>query len=388
MKLAKRVERVSPSLTLAITAKAKKLRSEGVDIVSFAAGEPDFDTPSHIKGAAMAAIKEGFTKYTPASGMLELKEAVSKKLECENGLVYPPPSISISCGAKHSLYNIFQAICQEGDEVIIPSPYWLSYPEMVKLAGATPVFVQAHEENGFRVNIDDLKKALTKNTKALILNSPSNPTGSIYGDGDLKEIADLAVSKGIAVVSDEIYEKIIYDGQKHTSIASLGNKIKDISIVVNGVSKSYSMTGWRIGYIAAPSDVIVAINKIQSHSTSNPASISQKAALEAITGDQTSVKDMVKEFSIRRDLITGGLSKIKGFKVFKPQGAFYVFCNITGTKIDSLTLTNRLLDEAGVAVIPGRPFGSDSHIRLSFANSSSEIKKGLDRIGKWVKEKL
>ncbi|NQT06614.1 MAG: pyridoxal phosphate-dependent aminotransferase [Candidatus Omnitrophica bacterium] len=388
MKLAKRVERVSPSLTLAITAKAKKLRSEGVDIVSFAAGEPDFDTPSHIKGAAMAAIKEGFTKYTPASGMLELKEAVSKKLECENGLVYPPPSISISCGAKHSLYNIFQAICQEGDEVIIPSPYWLSYPEMVKLAGATPVFVQAHEENGFRVNIDDLKKALTKNTKALILNSPSNPTGSIYGDGDLKEIADLAVSKGIAVVSDEIYEKIIYDGQKHTSIASLGNKIKDISIVVNGVSKSYSMTGWRIGYIAAPSDVIVAINKIQSHSTSNPASISQKAALEAITGDQTSVKDMVKEFSIRRDLITGGLSKIKGFKVFKPQGAFYVFCNITGTKIDSLTLTNRLLDEASVAVIPGRPFGSDSHIRLSFANSSSEIKKGLDRIGKWVKEKL
>jgi len=388
MKLAKRVERVSPSLTLAITAKAKKLRSEGVDIVSFAAGEPDFDTPSHIKGAAMAAIKEGFTKYTPASGMLELKEAVSKKLECENGLVYPPPSISISCGAKHSLYNIFQAICQEGDEVIIPSPYWLSYPEMVKLAGATPVFVQAHEENGFRVNIDDLKKALTKNTKALILNSPSNPTGSIYGDGDLKEIADLAVSKGIAVVSDEIYEKIIYDGQKHTSIASLGNKIKDISIVVNGVSKSYSMTGWRIGYIAAPSDVIGAINKIQSHSTSNPASISQKAALEAITGDQTSVKDMVKEFSIRRDLITGGLSKIKGFKVFKPQGAFYVFCNITGTKIDSLTLTNRLLDEAGVAVIPGRPFGSDSHIRLSFANSSSEIKKGLDRIGKWVKEKL
>jgi len=388
MKLAKRVERVSPSLTLAITAKAKKLRSEGVDIVSFAAGEPDFDTPSHIKGAAMAAIKEGFTKYTPASGMLELKEAVSKKLECENGLVYPPPSISISCGAKHSLYNIFQAICQEGDEVIIPSPYWLSYPEMVKLAGATPVFVQAHEENGFRVNIDDLKKALTRNTKALILNSPSNPTGSIYGDGDLKEIADLAVSKGIAVVSDEIYEKIIYDGQKHTSIASLGNKIKDISIVVNGVSKSYSMTGWRIGYIAAPSDVIVAINKIQSHSTSNPASISQKAALEAITGDQTSVKDMVKEFSIRRDLITGGLSKIKGFKVFKPQGAFYVFCNITGTKIDSLTLTNRLLDEAGVAVIPGRPFGSDSHIRLSFASSSSEIKKGLDRIGKWVKEKL
>lgn len=388
MKLAKRVMSVSPSLTLAITAKAKAMKKSGVDIVSFSAGEPDFDTPGHIKSAGIEAIKSGFTKYTPASGMVELKEAIVSKLKRDNGLEYNSGNISVSCGAKHSLYNIFQAICQEGDEVIIPSPYWLSYPEMVKLAGAKPVVVKTDESTGFKMSALSLKKAITGRTKAVILNSPSNPTGAAYAKKDLEEIAEVTVPKKICVISDEIYEKLIYDGQGHTSIASLGNEIKDLTIVVNGVSKSYSMTGWRIGYIAGDKEVIGAINKIQSHSTSNPASISQKAALQAINGDQSSISTMKKEFEVRRNYLVESLNNIKGFKAIKPQGAFYVFCSIKKTGVDSVTLSNRLLDEAKVAVIPGKPFGSDEHIRLSFATSKDDIKKGTERIAKWVEAKL
>lgn len=385
--LANRVKEISPSLTLAITAKAKKMKKDGIDIVSFGAGEPDFDTPSHIKIAAITAIKEGFTKYTPASGILDLKRAISAKLKKDNGLEYAPTAISISCGAKHSLYNVFQALCQERDEVIIPSPYWLSYPEMVRLAGAKPVFVKTEQEHLFKLKLSDLKKVVTNQTKAIILNSPSNPTGSVYKKDALEEIADIAVSKRMYVISDEIYEKIIYDGARHFSIASLGKGIKKLTLVVNGVSKSYSMTGWRIGYVAGDEEIIEAINKIQSHSTSNPASISQKAALKAITGDQTSVTEMRDEFESRRDYMVKRLNTIKGFKATKPQGAFYIFCNIGDMGLDSIILSTRLLDEAKVAVIPGKPFGSDEYIRFSFATSINEITKGMDRIKKWVEER-
>lgn len=388
MNLAKRVEDISPSLTLAITAKARNLKAEGQDLVNFAAGEPDFDTPKEIKKAAVVAINEGFTKYTPASGLPELKAAIAAKFKKDNGLEYPPSSIVVSCGAKHSLYNIFQAISQEGDEVIIPSPYWLSYPEMVKLSGAKPVFIETKEGDNFKLKGADLKEALTDKTKALILNSPSNPTGAVYVKKELEEIADIAVSKGILVISDEIYENLIYDRLKHLSIASLGGKIKNITLVVNGVSKSYSMTGWRIGYAAGDEEIMGAINKIQSHSTSNPTSISQKAALRAITGNQASVSEMRKEFESRRDYMLERLNEIKDFKTVKPQGTFYAFCNIAKTEFDSVTLSNKLLDEVKIAVIPGKPFGSDKHIRFSFAINVNEIKKGMDRLEEWANQRL
>jgi aspartate aminotransferase len=384
MKLSSRVKSVNPSMTLAITAKAKKMKKEGQDVVSFGAGEPDFDTPDHIKAAAIEAINGGFTKYTPASGMSELKEAIADKLKTDNGLEYSPSSIIISCGAKHSLYNIFQSICEDGDEVIIPSPYWLSYPEMVRLAGAKPVFIKTGEKEGFKIKVEDLKKAVSKKTKAVIINSPSNPTGAIYGKRELQEIADIAVTKKFFVISDEIYEKLIYDNGKHVSIASLNEEIKKLTLLVNGISKSYSMTGWRIGYTAGDQEVVDSINKIQSHSTSNPSSISQKAALEAIKGDQSSVDPMRSEFESRRNYIIKRLNGIKGFKPVNPQGAFYVFCNISETGLDSLALSNKLLDEIKVAVIPGKPFGSDEHIRLSFAIGKDEIKEGADRIERWA----
>jgi len=387
MKLADRVGGLSPSLTLAITAKVKKMRKEGIDVVSFGAGEPDYDTPEHIKKAAIEAIECGFTKYTPASGMPELREAIAAKLKRENALEYDASSIVVSCGAKHTLYSIFQVIAQADDEVIIPAPYWLSYPEMVKMSGAKPVIVDADESNGFKMDPEALKKAITKRAKAIIINSPSNPTGAAYTTDELARIADVAVSSKALVISDEIYEKLLYDGLKHTSIASLGKEIKDLSLVVNGVSKSYSMTGWRIGYVAGPVEIIKAMSMAQSHSTSNPASISQKAALEAISGDQSSVEEMRAAFEGRRDYLLERLSAIKGFVPIKPEGAFYVFCNISGTGLDSVTLANQLLDEAKVAVVPGKPFGSDMHIRFSFAISKDEIKEGMDRVAKWAAQR-
>lgn len=386
MKTSKRLKEVKESPTLAITAKAKEMRQKGEDVVSFGAGEPDFDTPPHIKSAAIKALEGGFTKYTPSSGILELKKAVCEKFQRENNLAYEPAQIIVSCGAKHSLYNIFQVICDEGDEVIIPSPYWVSYVEMVRLAGGVPVILRSEQKDGFKVKKDQLKKAITDKTVAFVLNSPSNPTGSVYYKSELESMADVLIDKKIAVISDEIYEKLIYSAERHVSFASLGREAYDLTFVVNGVSKTYSMTGWRIGYLAAPNkELSSAIGRLQDHSTSNPVSFAQKAALEAINGDQGCVESMVSEFRKRRDFMVQRINEMKGISCIKPEGAFYVFCDISKTGMDSLEFAKRLLSEAKVAVIPGEPFGWDTHIRLSFATGIEEIKKGLDRIAEWVK---
>ncbi len=400
MSLSKRATLISPSATLAITAKAKAMKAEGIDVIGFAAGEPDFDTPEHIKEEAKRAMDEGFTKYTPASGIPQLKEAICKKFKEDNGLDYQPSQIIVSCGAKHSLYNAIQVICEEGDEAILPSPYWVSYPEQVKLSGASPVIVETEEENGFKLTAELFSKSITRRTKLLILNSPGNPTGAVYSREELEAIARVAVEKKIYVISDEIYEKIIYDGAKHFSIASLNPEIKELTIVVNGVSKSYSMTGWRIGYAAAPHDIIEAMSRLQSHSTSNPDSIAQRAALRAISAGQEAVKEMVTEFKKRRDYMVERLNSIKGLSCLKPQGAFYVFPNVSavlgksfnackaallhrGPRIsDSSSLTELLLTEAKVAVIPGSAFGRDGYLRLSYATSMDNIIKGLESIEK------
>jgi aspartate aminotransferase len=385
MDLTSRIREVGASSTLEITAKAKRMQNEGIDVVSFGAGEPDFDTPKNIKEAAKRAIDEGFTKYTPSGGTIELKEAICQKFKKDNNLEYKPSQVVVSCGAKHSLYNIIQVLCQKGDEVIIPSPYWVSYPEMVKLAEATPVMVNTERQNGFKLTKADLKKAITKRTKLLVLNSPSNPTGTVYDENELFFISELAVEKGIFVLSDEIYEKILYDGAKHVSAASFNKRIYDLTIVVNGVSKTYSMTGWRIGYLAGPETVVKAVDNLQSHSTSNPASMCQKAGLEAILGNQEFILNMVGEFKKRRDYMVQRLSNIKGFSPFVPKGAFYMFCEIKGTGLGSVELANTLLNEAKVAVVPGAGFGWDSYIRFSFATNMEKIKKGMDRIEEWTR---
>lgn len=385
MKISNRIKEVKESPTLAITAKAKEMRQKGEDVISFGAGEPDFDTPLPIKSAAIKAIESGFTKYTPSSGIPELKKAVCEKFQRDNGLSYEPGQIIISCGAKHSLYNIFQIICDEGDEVIIPSPYWVSYIEMVRLAGGVPVILRTEQKDGFKVRQGVLKKALTKKTVAFILNSPSNPTGSIYNRSELESLAEILIDRKVAVVSDEIYEKLIYADEGHVSFASLGKEAYGLTFVVNGVSKTYAMTGWRIGYLAAPNkELSSAIGRLQDHSTSNPTSFAQKAALEAIIGDQDCVKNMVSEFKNRRDFMVQKINGIKGISCMIPKGAFYVFCDISGTEMGSFEFARRLLDEAKVAVIPGEPFGWDTHIRLSFAVGIEDIKKGLDRIAGWV----
>ena len=384
MKLSSRAKSVSPSLTLAITAKAKKMKQEGIDVVSFGSGEPDFDTPDNIKAAAIKSIQQGFTKYTAESGTDELKKAICDKFLKDNNLTYSPSQIVVSCGAKHSLYNIIQAVCEKGDEVIIPSPYWLSYPEMAILAEAKPVFIETDDSSGFRISLPALEKVITKKTKIIIINSPSNPTGSIYAKEELIKIGKLVSEKGILIISDEIYEKIIFDGNPHVSIASLGEDIFKNTVVVNGVSKSFAMTGWRIGYLASPdNELVTAIKNIQSHSTSNPASISQMAALEALTNSGTIVGEMKDQFEKRRDYIVERINKIKGLSCLKPEGAFYVFCRIKKKGLSSMEVTARLLDEANVAVVPGKVFGSDTHIRLSFATSMGNIKKGIDRIEEW-----
>ncbi|MDP2921060.1 MAG: pyridoxal phosphate-dependent aminotransferase [Candidatus Omnitrophota bacterium] len=384
MKLSSRAKSVSPSLTLAITAKAKKMKESGIDVVGFGSGEPDFDTPDNIKAAAIKAIQQGFTKYTAESGTDELKKAICEKFKKDNNLSYSPSQVVVSCGAKHSLYNIIQAVCEKGDEVIIPAPYWLSYPEMAILAEAKPVFIQTDDSSGFRISVSDLKKAITKRTKALIINSPSNPTGAIYSREQLREIGDIASQKGILIISDEIYEKIIFDANSHVSIASLGEDIFKNTVVVNGVSKSFAMTGWRIGYLAAPdAELITAIKNIQSHSTSNPASISQMAALEGLRNPGPAIEEMRSAFEKRRNYMAERINKIKGLSCLKPEGAFYIFCRIAKKGLSSMELTDRLLDEVKVAVVPGKVFGSDRHIRLSFATSMENIKKGVDRIEEW-----
>jgi aspartate aminotransferase len=382
MEFSKRAQALKASPTLAITSKAKKLKAEGEDVVNFAGGEPDFDTPQHIKEAAIEALKAGYTKYTPSAGASFLIEAIINKFREDNKLEYNENQIVVSCGAKHSLFNVIQVLCQEHDEVIIPAPYWVSYPEMVKFAESTPVIIKTVQVNDFKLKAETLEKYITNKTKAFILNSPSNPTGTVYQKEELEEIAKVLVNNRIYCISDEIYEKIIYDDAQHVSIASLGEEIYNLTVTINGVSKAYSMTGWRIGYLAASEEIASRVESLQSHSTSNPTSISQKAAQAALTKSQESVSEMVSEFNERRKRIVEGLNSIKGFSCLEPKGSFYCFCNIKDTGLGSMDLANKLLDEAKVAVVPGIAFGDDNYIRVSFACGQDEIKKGLMKIRK------
>jgi aspartate aminotransferase len=389
VRLATRVANIKPSETLAITAKANALKAEGRDVIGFGAGEPDFDTPANIKQAAIKAIEDGFTKYTPVGGTDELKDAIINKLKRDNSLVYKRSQIVVSCGAKHSLYNLAQALFETGDEVIIPAPYWVSYPDIVLLAGGKPVILNTLEKDGFKIKPEQLKSAITNNTRALIINGPSNPTGTVYSPEELKAIASVLIDENILIITDDIYEKILYTKYPFANIASVESKLKDRTIVVNGVSKAYAMTGWRIGYAAGPEEIISAVSKIQSQNTSNPTSISQKASVEALNGDQSVVSMMVGEFRKRRDVIVAALNDIPNVKCLLPEGAFYVFPNVSGVyghsykgkKItDSTQLIDYLLDEANVAAVPGAAFGSDDHIRISYATSLKNIEEGVKRI--------
>ena len=396
MELSRKAKGIKPSSTLAISAKATELKAQGLDIVGFGVGEPDFETPRHIKDAGIKAIEEGFTRYTPASGIKELRVAVANKLKKDNGLDYDFSQIVISNGAKHSLVNAFMAILNEGDEVIIPAPYWLSYSEIVKIAGGVPVIVNTKKENKYMVTEAELNEVYSPKTKALVLVSPSNPTGMVYSLDELKKIADFAVSKDIFVISDEIYEKLIYDeDKKHISIASLGKEIYDRTIVINGVSKSYAMTGWRIGYTASNPEVAKLISSLQSHMTSNPNSIAQKATLEAIEGPQDCVEEMRLEFKKRRDYIFEREEKIPFISALKPEGAFYLFIDVSGlygkeydgVKINSASdMAQLLIEKKLVAVVPCADFGMPDYIRLSYATSLEIIKKGMDRIEEFVKD--
>jgi aspartate aminotransferase len=355
------------------------MKSEGIDVCSFGAGEPDFDTPEHIKAAAMAALEAGFTKYTPSSGIPDLRQAVADKFLIDNGIDYKPSQIIISDGAKHSCYNAILATCQPGDEVIIPTPYWLSYPEMVRLAGADPVFVYTKEEDGWKLTAEEFENAMTPRTKMIILNSPGNPTGAVYTKEELQALANVAAEEEILILSDEIYEKLVYDESRHISIASLGQEYYDLAITVNGFSKSYAMTGWRIGYLGAPEPIAKAIDSIQSHSTSNACSFAQKGALAALRGDQQSVADMRDEFNLRREYMLERFSKMPHVSVVRPNGAFYVLVNISKLGLTSQNFADRLLSKANVAVVPGIAFGDDRTLRFSYATSLDVIKKGMDR---------
>lgn len=377
--LAQRATTLTPSLTLAIDAKAKKLKADGVDVCGFGAGEPDFDTPQYIKDAAVQALAAGFTKYTPSSGIPELRAAIAEKLKNDNGLDYKPSQVIVNCGAKHSCYNVILATCQAGDEVIIPAPYWLSYPEMVRLAGADPIFVHTKEENGWKLTADEFENAMTPRTKMIILNTPCNPTGAVYTKEELDAIGKVAAEEDILILSDEIYEKLVYEGATHHSIASIAEEYDELTITVNGFSKSYAMTGWRLGYLGAPEPIAKAIDSIQSHSTSNACSFGQKGALAALKGDQQPVADMRDEFNLRRDYMLNRLAKMQHVSVVRPYGAFYVLVNISRLGLTSQNFADRLLSKANVAVVPGIAFGDDRTVRLSYATSLDVIKKGMDR---------
>ena len=379
MQLSSRATSLTPSLTLSIDSKAKAMKSEGIDVCSFGAGEPDFDTPDHIKAAAMASLEAGFTKYTPSSGIPELRQAIAEKFLADNGIDYKPSQIIVSNGAKHSCHNAILATCQPGDEVIIPAPYWLSYPEMVRLAGADPVFVQTKEENDWKLTAEEFENAMTPRTKMIILNSPGNPTGAVYSKQELKEIADVAAEEEILILSDEIYEKLLYDGSEHFSIASFGQEYYNLTITVNGFSKSYAMTGWRLGYLGAPDAIARAIDSIQSHSTSNACSFAQKGGVAALKGDQQPVADMRDEFNLRREYMLERFAKMQHVSVVRPQGAFYVLVNISKLGLTSQNFSDRLLSKANVAVVPGIAFGDDRTVRFSYATSLDVIKKGMDR---------
>ena len=381
--LAQRVKGITPSATLAIDAKAKQLRKEGKDVVIFGAGEPDFNTPENIKLDAKKAIDGNFTRYTPVGGIPELKKAIADKFMRENSIDYDVSEIIVSCGGKHSLYNIAMAILDKGNEAILPAPCWVSYEEMIKLAEAKPVFCKTDDK--FKLTAEFVEEKVTGKTKMLILNSPNNPTGAIIEPSEIRKIAELAAEHKFYVVSDEVYEHFIYGGKKNTSIASLNDDIKRLTIISNSVSKTYAMTGWRIGYTAASREIITAMENLQSHSTSNPSNIAQYAALEALTGTQESVKKMVKAFDERRKFIHKRLNGISGISCIEPEGAFYAFADISDTGMASVEFAGKLLDEALVAVVPGIAFRSDRHIRLSYATSIHEIEKGLDRMEKWLK---
>ncbi|OOM16297.1 pyridoxal phosphate-dependent aminotransferase [Clostridium saccharobutylicum] len=389
MQLSKKAENINPSITLAITAKANELKSQGVDVVSFGAGEPDFNTPENIIQAAIKAMHDGKTKYTPAGGLLELKQAICTKFKKDNDLDYKPSQITISTGAKQCLANTFMAILNPGDEVLVSVPYWVSYPELIKLADGVPVFVETSRENNYKYTIADLEKSVTNKTKAILINSPNNPTGTIYHEEELKQIADFAKQHNLLIVSDEIYEKLIYDGEKHISIASLNQDAYERTIVINGVSKTYAMTGWRLGYVAASEKITKLMTSIQSHMTSNVNTITQYATIEALNGPVEDLQNMINEFENRRNFMVEELSKLNKVSIIRPNGAFYIMVNISaylniefnGQKINnSVDFAKVLLEEEKVAVIPGAGFGSDDYIRLSYATSMDIIKTGIDRI--------
>ncbi len=387
LKVNRRIKDVVGSTTLAITARAKELQAQGHDVVNFGAGEPDFDTPDFIKEAGIKAINSGFTKYTPSIGTQDLREAIAAKFQKDNGLLYKPNQIVVSCGAKHSLFNIIQVLVDDGDEVIFQSPYWVSYPEMVKAAGGKSVIITTNDSTGFKITADLLKKHVTSRTKLLILNSPSNPTGVMYSQEELAQLAKICVEHKIYVISDEIYEKLVYDNIKFCSIASLGKEIFDLTITVNGVSKAYAMTGWRIGYAAGALEIMEYIKKYQDHSTSNPTSISQVAAVAALGAAHDTIDSMCQVFKGRRDLILQCLDQIPQITYIRPQGAFYVFCNVSKVG-DGASVAKQMLDDIKVAVIPGDGFGAPDYIRLSFATSEAKIKEGISRIGKWIETKV
>jgi aspartate aminotransferase len=384
-KISRRAASLAPSLTLVIDSKAKQMKAEGIDVVGFGAGEPDFDTPQHIKDAAIKAINEGFTKYTPSSGTPDLRQAISDKFKRENGLTYKPSQIIVSSGGKHSCFNVIAATCEAGDEVIIPAPYWLSYPEMVKLAEATPVIINTSDKTEFKVTPQQLRDAITPRTRLFILNSPSNPTGSVYTRDEIKALGDICVEKGVLIMSDEIYEHLLYDGATHTSVASFSPKHFEHTIIVHGFAKAWSMTGWRLGFLAAPEPIAKAIDAVQSHSTSNPTSFAQKGGVAAMNGSQEHLKPWLAEFAKRRAYAHEKFNSIPGISCVNAKGAFYLFPNISKLGLSSMEFSAKLLEQEKVAVVPGVAFGADDYIRISYATSLENIKKGLDRLENFVK---
>ena len=383
--ISRRAATLSPSLTLAIDSKAKEMKAKGEDVVGFGAGEPDFDTPQHIKDAAAAALAAGFTKYTPSSGIPELRQAIADKFQRENGLTYKPSQIVVSNGGKHSCYNVILATCQEGDEVIIPAPYWLSYPEMAKLAGATPVILETSDQTEFKVTPAQLRCAITPRTRLFILNSPSNPTGSVYTPDEIKALGDICVEKGVLIMSDEIYEHLTYDGAVVKSVASFSQAHQDHTIIVHGFAKAWSMTGWRLGFLAAPEPIAKAIDALQSHSTSNPCSFAQKGGVAALTGSQEHLPKWLAEYARRRMAAWQKLNAMPGVTCVNSKGAFYLFPNISGTGLKSAEFCSRLLEQEKVAAVPGIAFGADDYIRISYATSLANIEKGLDRMDRFVR---
>ena len=383
--ISSRAASLAPSLTLAISAKAKELRAAGEDVIGFGAGEPDFDTPQHIKDAAAQALADGFTKYTPSSGIPELRQAVADKFQKDYGVEYEPSQVIVNCGGKHSCFNVIYATCEAGDEVIIPAPYWLSYPEMAKLAGAKPVIIETTDAAEFKVTPDQLREAITSNTKLFILNSPSNPTGSVYSAEEIKELGVVCVEKGVLIMSDDIYEKLVYDGDEFTSVTGFSEDHLAHTIIVHGLAKAYSMTGWRIGFLAAPKPIAQAINAVQSHSTSNATSFAQKGAVAALNGPQNHLDEWLAEFDKRRRYAAEQLNAMRGISCINSKGAFYLFPNIAETGLESTEFCERLLEQAKVAAVPGIAFGADKNFRISYATSMENIQTGMTRLDDFCK---